>query len=141
MPVIHVECHHKSGDQMKLKIFITTFLLFFINATGFAQTTSFKCEYPTYSDEKGNHKVTEKFVLQFVLDSKEGKAYTIGTQGSSEVSVLKSAYNDVNFIEITATGNVMRTAVTSTGISVHSRNTVMSGEIVPSQYYGKCNIQ
>ena len=44
----------------------------------------------------------------------------------------------VSFVEITASGNVMVTAITKSGEAVHSRNGIMFNELVPSQYYGKC---
>ena len=46
--------------------------------------------------------------------------------------------NGMAFIEITDSGNVMTTAITSNGESVHSRNTVIIDSIVASQYYGRC---
>jgi hypothetical protein len=45
----------------------------------------------------------------------------------------------ITFIEITGGGNVMTTTIDQKMVSAHSRNTVvLGGDLLPSQYYGKC---
>jgi hypothetical protein len=102
-----------------------------------AETTTYECDYPTYSDEKGPHNVKAPFRLTFLMDSSTKKAYLIGNAGSSEVSLLQNSYG-FTLVEVTSSGNVMVTAITHKGASVHSRNGMILGELVPSQYYGKC---
>ena len=102
-----------------------------------AETTTFVCDYATWSDQDGNHPVKTEFVLTFLVDGDTGKAYMIGNAGSEEVKIF-SGDDYVSFIEITATGNIMTTAIASDGTSVHSRNSILFGEIIPSQYYGTC---
>jgi len=115
-------------------------LLFLLPATAFADTTAFLCSYNSYSDQKGNHKVKNKFELNFIVDKATGKSYLMGNNSSSEVKMLESS-DQIAFLEVTSTGNIMTTAIDSKQNTVHSRNTVISGEIVPSQYYGKCKIK
>ena len=114
------------------------FLLLF-PAIVLAETTTYSCSYTSYSDKKGNHKVKEKFKLNFIVDS-AGKSYMLGNNGSSEVKSLKGE-NQIAFLEVTATGNIMTTAIDSNLKSVHSRNSIMFGKMIPSQYYGKCVIK
>jgi len=104
-----------------------------------ANTTTYSCNYTSYSNKEGNHKVKEKFELNFIVDS-TGKSYMLGNNGSSEVKSLKSK-NQIAFLEITTSGNIMTTAIDSSLKSVHSRNSVMFGKMIPSQYYGKCVIK
>ena len=44
------------------------------------------------------------------------------------------------FIEFTGSGNVVTTTITEKGVSVHSRNSVVFGKLIPSQYYRTCKI-
>lgn len=105
-----------------------------------AETVNYSCNYTSYSDSKGNHKVKDKFELNFIIDRATGKSYLLGNAGSSEVQLIESK-DRVAFLELTDTGNIMSTAIDSKLDSVHSRNTVMFGELLPSQYYGKCVIK
>ena len=105
-----------------------------------AETVNYSCNYTSYSDSEGNHKVKDKFELNFIIDRATGKSYLLGNVGSSEVKALESK-DRVAFFEITATGNIMTTAIDSKLNSVHSRNTIMYGELLPSQYYGKCVVK
>ena len=121
-----------------MKHFVYMFLLF--SALTFADPTTYSCNYISYSDEQGNHKLKDKFILNFIVDKAAGKSYLLGNNGSSEVMLLES--NDqLAFLEVTASGNLMTTAIDSKLNSVHSRNAVLSGKILPSQYYGNCKIK
>ncbi|GLO63828.1 hypothetical protein MACH09_43360 [Vibrio sp. MACH09] len=47
--------------------------------------------------------------------------------------------DQITFVEITGVKNVMTTTMAfDNGKSVHSRNTVSFGDLIPSQYYGSC---
>ena len=106
----------------------------------FSEPTNYSCNYTSYSDQEGNHKVNDKFELNFIVDHEAGKSYLPGNAGSSEVRSF--IFEDrAAFLEVTPTGNLMTTAVDSNLNSVHSRNTVMYGELLPSQYYGKCVVK
>ena len=103
-------------------------------------TETIICDYRTYSDENGNHKVKDKFILTFVTDKEKDTAYIIGNQGSDKVKLIHSL-GGFTFIEITPAGNVMTTTVDTKASSVHSRNTVISGKLLPTQYYGSCEFK
>ena len=112
-------------------------LLVAFSGSAFADLTTFICNYPIYSDQKGSHDSGEKFELVFIIDSTEKKAYMKGNNGTDEVTVL-TGDDLVAFVQVTDSGNVMTTAIVKNMDSVHSRNSVIFGQIVPSQYYGKC---
>ena len=102
-----------------------------------AAPVSYSCNYTTYSDSDGRHRVTEEFKLTFIVDTSARKAYMIGNNGTAELQIVRNT-DGVTLIEVTASGNVMVTAIARNGSSVHSRSTMISEDIVPSQYYGKC---
>lgn len=106
-------------------------------AVAYGATTSYTCKFSIEATPKGLSKQASPFELRFVVDTTTRKAYLMGNAGSSEVGVVPNA-GGISFIEVTATGNVMVTAVTNSGEAVHSRNGIMSKELLPSQYYGKC---
>ncbi|WP_057833182.1 hypothetical protein [Colwellia sp. TT2012] len=115
-------------------------LLFILPVFSYADTISINCDYSTYSNEKGNHKVKDKFVLSFVVDTETGKSYLIGNNGSAEVSFFKND-GSYTFVEMTGTGNITVTTLDKNLMSVHSRNMVLSGSLIPSQYYGLCDVK
>ena len=65
-----------------------------------AEITTFVCDYPTWSDEEGNHPSRNPFVLTFILDSETGKAYFKGNLGTEDVQVI-SGDSSNTFVEIT----------------------------------------
>ena len=121
-----------------MKLFMPILLLMPILAI--SDTTNYSCNYTSYSDQDGNHKVKDKFELNFIVDRTTNKSYLLGNIGSAEVNALESE-GQIAFIELTAMGNIMSTAIDSKLNTVHSRNSVMFGEMIPSQYYGKCIIK
>jgi hypothetical protein len=102
-----------------------------------AETETLVCDYSRYATPDGLEKVKEPFVLTFILDLENHTAYLLGNLGSAKVQAL-SGDKGLTFIEITAAGNVMTTTLDHAGDSVHSRHTLIMGDLVPSQYYGKC---
>lgn len=104
-----------------------------------AATTSYACIFPTANSPKGLSKLANPLELRYIEDTTTNKSYLMGNNGSSEVHAIKNR-SGTSFIEITESGNVMVTAITNTGDAVHSRNSIMSGNLIPSQYYGKCNL-
>lgn len=106
-----------------------------------AATTSFTCNFPLSASPSGVKKESKPFELRFVTDDQTKKAYIIGNNGSTEVIQFGNQGNGITFVEVTGSGNVMVTAITASGEAVHSRNGIIGGELIPSQYYGKCTIQ
>ena len=123
-------------------IILVVLILLCMPLVVYGETETFICNYSSHSDANGNHKVTDKFVLTFIVDMKKKTAYMLGNQGSEEVTLIPSGVGEgVSFVEITGVGNVMTTAIDSKGKSVHSRNTIINGKILPTQYYGKCEFK
>lgn len=103
-----------------------------------AETLTYSCNFTIEATSKGLK--NETFGFSYVVDSETQKAYLVGNAGSSEVQEIANE-SGVSFLEITGSGNVMVTAITESGDAVHSRNGIMSGKLIPSQHYGKCQFQ
>ncbi|MCE9927550.1 MULTISPECIES: hypothetical protein [Aeromonas] len=119
---------------------LITYFLVLLPVVVLADTTTYSCNYTSYSDQEGRHRVKERFELNFIIDKAAGKSYLLGNNGSSEVKMLESD-DQLAFLEVTTSGNVMTTAIDSKLNTVHSRNSVLFGEMIPSQYYGKCTVK
>ena len=111
-----------------------TFVFIFLSTPLFADPITYFCKYDRVATPDGLE-ATDNFDLTFVMDVEAEKFYMVGNNGTTEVSPV-SGSEHLTFVEITAVGNVMTTTITNSGISVHSRNTVMFGDLIPSQYYG-----
>jgi hypothetical protein len=105
-----------------------------------AATTGYVCKFVVEASPKGLAKQATPFELRYVVDTSTKKAYLLGNAGSSEVEVIPNT-DGISFVEITDSGNVMVTAISTSGEAVHSRNGIMFKELIPSQYYGKCSQQ
>jgi hypothetical protein len=117
----------------------TIFLLITLSSfSAQAQTITYYCKYPLYSDESGSHQAEDDFSLTFLMDNQTGKSYMTGNNGTSAVQVVDDGFDTFTFIEETIMGNVMVTTITPDLKSVHSRNSTLLGELLPSQYYGTC---
>lgn len=106
-----------------------------------AATTSFTCNFPLTGSPSGVKKESKLFELRFVSDDQTKKAYLLGNNGSSEVTPFGNQGSGITFVEVTDSGNVMVTTITASGEAVHSRNGIISGKLIPSQYYGTCTVQ
>ena len=82
---------------------------------------------------------SDTLALNFLIDPSVKKAYMMANNGASEVIVIPNDDAAVSFIEVTKSGNVMTTTITDKGRAVHSRNSVMRGDLNPSQYLGTCS--
>jgi hypothetical protein len=102
-------------------------------------TMTYTCHYQSYSDKKGNHKIPEDFKLVFAVDTSKETAKTVGSKGSFDVEMLYAPTGGMTFIEMIDGGKVLTTTIDPSGKSVHSRNIIVEGEILPSQYYGTCS--
>ena len=124
---------------MKINIIVALFLLFYSTYL-MAAPVNYICSYDVWADEEGLHNTKKTMVLNFIVDKSADKYYMLGNNGSVEVHFIQGT-NQIGFVEITGTGNVMTTAVNSELKSVHSRNTIMLGELIPQQFYGVCEIR
>ena len=118
------------------KILMLILFNILISTNVFGETLTIICDYKNYASDDGFHKVKDKFSLTFIIDNSNGKSYMIGNMGSTEVSMLKSDEGGYTFIEITGMGNVMTTTIDNQNKTCHSRNPIISGKLVPTQYYG-----
>ena len=126
--------------RFMLRSFMASILLLLSSGVALSDTTTFECTYAKYSDEAGSHAEKKPFRLTFLVDSSAEQAYLIGNNGSSKVELVGNP-GGFTFVEITGTGNVMVTAITKSGESVHSRTGIMGDVIIPAQYYGRCTIK
>jgi hypothetical protein len=125
---------------MKLFSFIAVLAIVAAVPKARTEPITYVCDYKAYSDEDGLHRVTTPFVLTFLFDTATAKAYMVGNNGSSDLQSFPQR-DGITLVEVTGAGNVMVTAITSDGESVHSRTGILAGKIVPSQYYGACRRQ
>jgi hypothetical protein len=112
---------------------ILILLSIFIQNNVKADVVNFDCTFPVFASKEGLNE-NQKFSMQFIIDGEN--SYVTGNNGSSKVHLV-SGNECITFLEVTASGNVMTTTITKSGESVHSRHTVI-GELIPTQYYGKC---
>lgn len=121
-----------------MKTKILAILLTLLPSVILADTMIIECKYTEFAQPDGLHKTKEDFVLQFLIDKNTGKSYILGNNGSAEV-IRMGSEDQITFVEITGVKNVMTTTMAfDNGKSVHSRNTVSFGDLIPSQYYGSC---
>jgi len=105
----------------------------------YAKTVRWVCNFETEATPDGV-KSAGGFVLEYMLDDVTRKAVVVGTNGMSDVEVFIGSQG-FTFLEGLSTGSIQSTTVTRGGTAVHSRSTIMAGQLVPSQYYGKCTGQ
>jgi hypothetical protein len=95
----------------------------------------------TYSKTASPDGVQDKnFKFDFAYDDVTGKGVVLGTtQANVDVYIGSAA---ISFMEKLETGAVQNTIISSTGDSVHSRHSVVSGgKMIASQSYGRCEPQ
>jgi hypothetical protein len=100
-----------------------------------AETLRWKCNYTSRASPEGL--AADKFSMEFVLDTITVKAVIVGNNGMSEVAVV-SGNQGTTFQETLRSGAVQTTTIANDASSVHSRHTMLSGKLTPSQYYGTC---
>lgn len=106
--------------------------------SGISETRTLECEFEKYHEpDSWLLQNTSEFVLVFTYDTVTGDAFMQGNAGVSPVQVHQGRWG-MTFAEQLSTGAVQTTTVDLNGDAVHSRNTLVFGEVVPSQYYGNC---
>ncbi len=118
------------------KIFIVLTLII-ISFPATAKSIRFECDFTKYSSPDGVKRVKGDFKLEFTLDTISGDAMLVGSNGMTKV-FPEMGSDGVTFLELLSTGVVQSTTVSGLGQAVHSRHTIINGEIVPTQYYGAC---
>ncbi len=100
-----------------------------------AKVINYACEFEYRVDEGG--KKDEPFLLTFKIDTLSQRAFMEGNLGIVEVEIYVGD-EAFSFMEKVASGTIQTTTVTHDGLAVHSRNTVILGEIVAAQHFGRC---
>lgn len=100
-----------------------------------AEVITYECSFPRYEGPNGGG--TEDFGFTIQLDTVTEDAYIVGSEGLARLAHIQGVFGR-SFIEFSETGNVMVTTLTNSGEAVHSRNSILLGDLIPSQYYGKC---
>ncbi|MCG6903315.1 MAG: hypothetical protein LJE68_11610 [Rhodobacter sp.] len=101
-------------------------------------STRYICDYQLMAEPGGMREVQD-FSLEFTFDTLTGDAFLRGNNGVSEVFATQGS-EGITFLEPLVSGAVQVTVVTPDGSSAHSRHTIIAGDLVPSQYYGDCEI-
>ena len=112
-------------------------LILLVPKIAICKTIEYKCSYPKYASIEGI-KTEKSFELTFMIDETTKKTYMKGNNGISELKMIDVQFGGISFLEITDGGNIVTTAIDKNNLSVHSRNSIIMGELVASQYYGKC---
>jgi len=119
-----------------MKRLITFITLTLLAKTCYAETLV--CDFPKYhSQDETRLQTATGFGLTFQYDPITREAFMEGNNGIAGVA-LTNGYDGVTFLEFLPTGAVQSTTVAKSGAAVHSRHTLMLGDLVPTQYYGTC---
>lgn len=103
-------------------------------------SATYTCYYQTYADDKGVHKPEDDLKLVFLVDSSNETAKMVSGDGRTDagVDMIYSPSGGMAFIEKKSGADVLTTSIDKRGRSVHSRNSIVDGQISPAQYYGRC---
>ncbi len=119
-----------------MKRILSLILLTSISALHAAELMTITCDFYAYSEPNEKGKAEDGFKgMRFVFEPGKSQGVMLGNAGESQVMIV-STDDSITFIQIDP-------IVTTTTIelktmkAVHSRNTVLMGELLPSQYYGK----
>jgi hypothetical protein len=119
------------------KLVISFFLTLMPNIC-LAATDKVTCTFVAFhSQDEVTMQQVEDFVLTFQWDTATQDAFVEGNNGLSPV-VRINGQGGQTFLEILGTGAVQSTTISEYGTAVHSRNSIILGDVFASQYYGKC---
>ena len=122
-----------------MKILKSIIVFFFLCLqTAQSSPTTIICDYDKFASIQKVDKVVEIFQLTFTVDKETSVAKVIRKNGITDVQLLPTG-GGFTFIEVNERGNVLTTTVDIHGKSAHSRNTILDGELIPSQFYGTCD--
>ena len=115
-----------------------TYLLIFLASlsTAFAELMTITCDFYTVASPEGLEKADAGFKgLKFVFKAGDSTGVMLGNAGETPVAVTTTD-DSITFIQlepiVTTTTLELKTLK-----AVHSRNTVLMGQLMPTQYYGK----
>jgi len=96
------------------------------------------CNYDKFASIQKVDAVVEIFQLTFTVDEETSEAQVLRKNGITDVQLLPTE-GGFTFNEVNERGNVLTTTIDKYGKSAHSRNTILDSELIPSQFYGKCD--
>lgn len=100
---------------------------------------TYNCKFHHVNNPDKIEKLKKPFEFKIISDDMKRTYYLIGDIGSTNLTKVVHL-SGVNFIEISDIGNITLTTIANNGKAVHSRNSLMFGDFIPSQYYGVCTI-
>lgn len=109
-----------------------------IASPAYAEVQTWTCDLGKRVDEQGVGE--EKFHIVFKIDTITGKAFMQGNVGLADVE-LYVGQDAFLLFQQAEDGEIMVTSITTIlrdGRAVHSRNTIIAGEIVAAQHFGRC---
>lgn len=119
-------------NRVRFSIFTAALLL---GSPALAEVLIWNCNFTYRIDEDG--RTNEQMLLIFKIDTISQRGFMEGNAGIVDVNIHigDSAFS---FMEQVGSGTVQTTTITRDGLAVHSRNTVLLGEIVAAQHFGRC---
>ena len=122
---------------MRISISIV-FLVLLSFQTVKSEIISITCDYDKFASIQSVENTIEIFRLSFSVNKDTSEAQVMRKNGISDVQLYPTG-GGFTFIEINERGNVLTTTIDIHGKTAHSRNTILDGELIPSQFYGHCN--
>ena len=107
--------------------------------------TTFSCEFKHYADKKGSIFTKDSLVFKIITNNNDGTFVMKGNNGSSEGTTIRGN-RGLSFIEVTELGNITTTTMVMVEPyggkqeAAHSRNMLINGKLLASQYYGTCQL-
>lgn len=116
--------------------FITLILLITSCSLLNAELTTITCDFYTVASPERIEKADAGFKgLKFVFKAGDTTGVMLGNAGETPVAVTTTD-DSISFIQVSPIVTVT-TIQLKTLKAVHSRNTVLLGDLMPTQYYGK----
>lgn len=117
---------------------VTAAMVVLLPTPSAAATAKHVCSFPNFhSFDENQMQTVSDFSVAFSYDTLTNDAFIEGNNGLSPVTLIRGQ-NGLTFLEILSTGAVQSTTISLNGSAVHSRHSIISGDLVPSQYYGEC---
>lgn len=107
-------------------------------STCVAEVLTWECSFTYRIDDMGRS--NEDMFLIFKVGTISERAFMEGNAGIVDVD-LHIGDSNFSFMELVGSGSVQTTTITSNGLAVHSRNTVILDEIVAAQHFGNCSFK
>lgn len=121
---------------MKFSTYLILSLLAFATKS-YAEVLKWNCEFEIRIDADGAE--NELMPLAFTVDTESHLAFMEGNVGVVEVEIFIGD-EAFSFIQRITSGSLQTTTILRSGFAVHSRNTVISGELVAAQHFGRCSL-